>query len=77
MEKRINDIKRRFDLVKGGNWAASEIRHGYDQIIRDKNYDPVCSVFRAGYPAKEANANANFIAHSYEDIKYLLEVLKK
>ena len=45
-----------------GPWTADEIRHDYDQVIRNKDRDPVALVLLGGYSPVCGKANARLIA---------------
>lgn len=57
-------------------WAASEVRHGYDQIIRDENNNPICSVFLAGWDKKSAASHARLIASAPKLLAALEEFIR-
>ena len=45
-----------------GPWRVAENRHKYDTIIRSPQNDPIAATIMAGFPIKEARANARLIA---------------
>ena len=47
-----------------GPWSADEVRHGYDQVIRNAERDPVALVVIAGYTKSRGRANAHVRAAS-------------
>ena len=47
-------------------WTASEVRHGYDQVIRDQNSNPICTVLLAGWDKNSAADHARLIAAAPE-----------
>lgn len=65
-----NDILERaaraMEGITEGPWTADAPREfagvKWDNIIRGARRDPICTVFVAGYMAKEAKSNARFIA---------------
>ena len=47
-------------------WSVAEKRHEYDQLIRDAKGGPVCAVYLAGWPVKEATSHVRLIAAAPE-----------
>lgn len=53
-------------------WVAAEVRHGYDQVIRDDQNNPICSLLLVGWDKKSQREHARLIAAAPDLLMALL-----
>ena len=64
--------RRKGTTMSEKRWTTAEVRHGYDQVVRDKENNPICTVLVAGWDRKSAQQHARLIAAApdmYEALK--------
>jgi hypothetical protein len=70
---RLEEIESRVKLVTRGPWIHS--RFGY-QILTNDRMDSICQ-FDGHMEMEQQIANCSFIAHSREDVPWLIEEVKR
>ncbi len=70
--KRLEDIKERLNAATEGKWVSD----GDSVLTNDKNV--ICDLRETSFMLNENNSNdSNFIAHSKDDIQYLLDEVER
>lgn len=57
-------------------WVAAEVRHGYDQVIRDSQNNAICSMLLVGWDKKSAAEHVALIVRAVNCHDELVKALR-